>query len=347
MLLTMSSFQALRRLQVFLLTSLLVVCLLLLAGVPVTAAEIDPLPSWNEGEVKRGIIDFVDRVTAEDNPDFVPQQQRIATIDNDGTLWPEMPLIQGVFIRDRLAQRVATDPSLKEKQPYKAILEGDLAYFSRLPGSEVTALLSAVYGNATQAEYEADVRAFFANKQHPILGVPYTELAYLPMVELLDYLRDNGFQTWICSGGGIDFIRAVSQQLYGIPPQQVIGSSIEKEFIEQDGKFILQRLPQLGSFNDKAIKPVNIDLHIGRRPVFAAGNVKSGGDIAMLTYSQGREGASFQLLINHDDREREFAYQEADNASLNAAVARGWTVVSIKNDWQRVFSFQNRLDSKT
>lgn len=337
--------KGLRQFLAFMFASLLFFVLAIATIAPVSAAESDPLPSWNEGEVKGEIIAFVDRITTQDNPDFVPVEQRIATFDNDGTLWPEQPLIQGMFVRDRLAEQVANDPSLAEKQPYKAVLEGDLSRLGRLTGSEVTALLTAVYTDTDGGKYEADVRDFFATEKHPILGVPYTELAYQPMVELLDYLRANGFQTWICSGGGIDFIRVISQQMYGIPPQQVIGTSIAKAFIEQDGTFVLQRQPKIGSFNDKAVKPVNIDLHIGRRPVFAAGNVKSGGDIAMLTYSQGRAGASFQLLINHDDRSGEFAYQEPDNASLNAAATHGWTVVSIQDNWQQVFAFQDKSKS--
>ena len=161
------------------------------------------------------------------------------------------------------------------------------------------------------------------------------------MVELLAYLRQNGFQTWICSGGGIDFIRVIAEQMYGIPPQQVIGSSLKKEFIVKEGKSVLWRKAELASFNDKVVKPVNIDLHIGKRPIFAAGNVRSGGDIAMLTYSQGQAPLSLQLLLNHDDAEREFAYSEPDQASLTAAQEKGWQVVSLKKDWQRVFASQS------
>jgi hypothetical protein len=194
----------------------------------------------------------------------------------------------------------------------------------------------------TQEAFEAQARRFFATARHPTLNAPYTTLAYAPMVELLVHLRANGFQTWICSGGGIDFIRVVSQRMYSIPPEQVIGSSLEEKFTQMSGKWVLWREPEIGFVNDKGGKPVGIDLHIGRRPVFAAGNVRSGGDVAMLVYSQGRDGPSFQLLVNHDDAGREFAYAEDDNASLKAAKRNGWTVASMKNDWKEIFGLPVR-----
>lgn len=308
----------------------------LISPTPVHAID-DPLPSWNDGRVKQSITEFVARVTTANSPDFVPVADRIATFDNDGTLWAEKPVVQGMFVLARLKQMAAADPSLKQKQPFKAVLEGDVAYFKQAGEKAVMELLTATHANMTQAQFEQEVRQFFQTGVHPTLKLPYTQVTYKPMVELLEYLRANGFQTWICSGGGIDFMRVVSQPLYGIPPQQVIGSSGKQEFIQKDGKFVIWRLPEISRINDQAGKPVGINLHIGKRPVFAAGNERSGGDIAMLTYSQGRPGASFQLLINHDDAQREFAYQEPDNASLNAAQANGWQVVSIKNDWKQVF----------
>jgi hypothetical protein len=302
----------------------------------------DPLPSWNQGTVKTAIIEFVSRTTAAGSPDYIPPTERIATFDNDGTLWPEQPLIQGMFVLERLKAMGKSDPSLRQKQPFQAALEGDLAYIKQAGEEAIMQLVAAVHANQTQEQFEAEARVFFAKSSHPTFKVPYTQLAYQPMVELLAYLRKNGFQTWICSGGGIDFLRVISEPMYGIPPQQVIGSSLKKEFLEKDGKSVLWREAELASFNDKGVKPLNIDLHIGKRPVFAAGNVRSGGDIAMLTYSQGQVPLSLQLLLNHDDAEREFAYSEPDDASLTAAQEKGWQVVSLKKDWQRVFAFQSR-----
>lgn len=323
-----------------LMTATFAIVLIWLSGLtsptPVHAID-DPLPSWSDGRVKQSITEFVARVTTANSPDFVPVEDRIATFDNDGTLWAEQPVIQGMFVLARLKEMAAADPSLNQKQPFQAALTGDVAYFKQAGETAIMELLVATHANTTQEQFEQEVRSFFETGVHPTLNVPYTQVTYKPMVELLEYLRANQFQTWICSGGGIDFIREVSQQIYAIPPQQVIGSSIKTEFIEQDGKATIWRLPELGRNNDKTGKPVGIDLHIGKRPIFAAGNERSGGDIAMLTYSQGRPGASFQLLINHDDAQREFAYEEPDNASLNAAQANGWNVVSIKNDWKQVF----------
>jgi hypothetical protein len=300
-------------------------------------ATADPLPSWNDGKVKQAIIEFVSRVTTANSPDFVPVADRIATFDNDGTLWAEQPLVQGMFVLGKLQAMAAADPSLTQKQPFQAALEGDIEYFKKVGEAAVMELITATHTNMTQEQFQQEVQAFFETGVHPTLKVPYTKVTYKPMVELLEYLRANQFQTWICSGGGIDFMRVVSESLYGIPPEQVIGSSVKEEFIQRDGKYVIWRLPEIARINDRSGKPIGIDLHIGKRPVFAAGNERTGGDIAMLTYSQGRPGASFQLLINHDDAQREFAYSEPDNASLNAAQSNGWHIVSIQKDWKTVF----------
>jgi hypothetical protein len=326
--------------RIYLLITSFVIALVFLSEIMIPTpvhATADPLPSWNNGEVKRSIIEFVTRVTTADSPDFVSTADRIATFDNDGTLWAEQPVVQGMFVLEKLQAMAAADPSLTQQQPFQAALEGDVEYFKQAGEAAIMELLTATHTNMTQEQFQQEVQRFFATGIHPTLNVPYTKVTYKPMIELLEYLRDNQFQTWICSGGGIDFMRVVSQSLYGIPPEQVIGSSGKEEFIERDGKYVIWRLPEIARINDHAGKPIGIDLHIGKRPVFAAGNERTGGDIAMLTYSQGRSGASFQLLINHDDGEREFAYQEPNNASLNAAEANGWQVVSIKNDWKTVF----------
>lgn len=299
----------------------------------------DPLPSWNEGAVKQEIIEFVARVTDPDSPDFVAPEDRIATFDNDGTLWAEQPLVQLYFTLAEAESIVADNPALRSQEPYKSLLDQDLDYFKTAGEDVLTGLLAAIYADRTQAEYEAALQQFFATADYPPLGVPVSEVTYLPMVELLDYLRDNGFQTWICSGGGIDFMRHISESYYGIPPQQVIGSHIKKEWREHDGEMVTWRLPELVLVTDTVGKPIGIDLHSGKRPIFSAGNVRSGGDIAHLTYSQQQQ-PSVQLMIYHDDDDREFAYDEPDNASLQASAENGWTVVSMKNDWKTIFSFQ-------
>jgi len=300
----------------------------------------NPLPSWNNGATKQAIIKFVTRVTTANSPDFVPVEDRIATFDNDGTLWAEQPVVEGLFVLEKIKAMVIAAPSLREQQPYKAVLMGDVDYFRRKGEVAITELAMLTHGNVTQTQFEVETRRFFDTATYPKLNLPVTQIGYKPMRELLDYLRANGFQTWICSGGGIDFMRQISEPLYGIPPQQAIGSAGKEEFIEKEGKFVIWKLPELSRINDKEGKPIGIDLHIGKRPIFAAGNERSGGDIAMLTYSHQQQ-PSFQLLIDHDDGDREFAYREPDNASLNAAAANGWHVVSIKNDWRTVFSHVN------
>jgi len=242
--------------------------------------------------------------------------------------------------RDRLNELAAKDPTLKEKQPFKAALEGDREYFEKAGMKAVLELVVATHGNMSQAEFETEARQFFKTAKQPKFGVPFAQTAFLPMVELLQYLRANGFQTWICSGGWMDLMRMVTQEAYGIPSQQVIGSSLKEEWVEKDGKYVLWLLPELLTICDHAGKPVNIDLHIGKRPVLAAGNVRTGGDIEMLRYCQSRKGPTLQLMVNHDDAVREFAYGEKNHESLDAAQKNGWTVVSIKNDWKRVFAFE-------
>ncbi len=301
------------------------------------AAKTDPLPSWNDGPVKQAILGFVSRVTTEGGPDFLPVEERIAVFDNDGTLWPEKPTVQGVFLVERVKELAAKDTSLKQRQPYKGLLEGDFASLKEADDKELMEVLAATHANMTQEQFQAEVARFMRTARHPKFGVPYTQLAYQPMLEVLQLLRDNGFQTWISSGGGIDFMRVFAEDMYGIPPEQVIGSSLKEKYEKRGGKDVLWREPGVDHVNDKEGKPVGNDLHIGRSPVFVAGNVRSGGDIAMLGASQHRRGPSFQLLINHDDAAREFAYQEKDGASLRAANEGGWHVVSMRDDWKTVF----------
>ena len=297
----------------------------------------DPLPSWNDGPAKQSIITFVEKVTKPGSPDFVPVPERIATFDNDGTLWCEQPVVELVFTKERLKDLLAKDPTLKEKQPFKAALERDREYFEKAGMKAVLELVVATHGNMSQSQFEAEAREFFKTVKHPKFGVPFAQTAFLPMVELLHYLRANGFQTWICSGGWMDLMRMVTPETYGIPSQQVIGSSLKEEWVEKDGKYVVWLLPELLSVCDHAGKPVNIDLHIGKRPILAAGNVRTGGDIEMLRYCQSRKGPTLQLMVNHDDAVRESAYGEKNHESLDAAKKNGWTVISMKDDWKSIF----------
>ncbi|GAL86616.1 hypothetical protein PCC7424_1203 [Sporocytophaga myxococcoides] len=299
--------------------------------------NVDPLPSWKEGMNKKAILLFVEKVTREGSNDYVEPEDRIAVFDNDGTLWPEQPLVEGIFLLKTVKAMVAKDPSLKNKEPFKAVMEKDTGFFEKNNHKGILQLAVAAYGNKTEGTFEKDITTFLKSEKHPKFNVPYTELGYQPMLELMAFLKGKGFETWICSGGNVEFIRAFSDDMYGIPVQQVIGSTLKMDFKKVDGKHTLWRDTVIQSFNDKEEKPVNICYHIGKVPVFIAGNERSGGDIAMLTYSDERKGPSFQLLINHNDAAREFSYQEKDNASLQAAAANGWNVISIKDDWKIVF----------
>jgi phosphoglycolate phosphatase-like HAD superfamily hydrolase len=298
----------------------------------------DPLPSWNDGPAKRGIIDFVTRVTREGGPDFAPVADRVATFDNDGTLWAEKPLpVEVYFIFSRVRELAAKDPSLKERQPFKAALEGDVAYFQQAGKKAILDLFVATETGSDQERFAAEARRYLEKWRNPKLDRPYTEIAYQPMIELLAYLRRNGFQTWICSGGTVDFLRVFAPQIYGIPIDRIIGSELKLESRMEGDRLVIWRLPEIEAINDKEGKPVGINRQIGKRPIFVAGNVGNYGDIAMMQYSKGRAGQTFQLLINHDDAAREFDYGEKNNASLNAAKTYGFTVVNIKNDWKTVF----------
>lgn len=300
----------------------------------------DPLPSWKDGKTKQAILTFVADVTNKDGPKYVSPEERIATFDNDGTLWCEQPVVQFVFVVDRLKQIIEQKPELPDKPAVAAALKGDIAYFERAGEPALAEIIFLTHAGMTVDEFDGLAAKFFKTAKHPKYGVLLKEATFLPMRELLAYLRDNGFKTYICSGGGIEFMRVVSQEIYGIPPEQVIGSAGVLHYQEENGKAVLTKTPKLLTFNDKQGKPAGIALHIGRVPIFAAGNVRTGGDIAMLRYSQSSKHPSLQLLVNHDDADREFAYSEKDSRSLNAAKEYGWTVVSIKDDWNVVFSFK-------
>ncbi len=314
------------------------------SGRPMSASaakpDRDPLPSWKEGKTKQAILKFVADVTTKGGPKYVPPDDRIATFDNDGTLWCEHPVVQLAFVIDRLKQLIDQKPELRDKPAVAAALKGDVAYFEREGEHAIAELVYLTHAGMTLDEFHELAVKFFRTAKHPKYGVLLKEATYQPMRELLAFLRDNGFKTYICSGGGIEFLRVVSQEIYGIPPKQVIGTAGVLEYQERDGKVVLVKVPKLLSFNDKQGKPAGIALHTGRVPILAAGNVRTGGDIAMLRYSQGGKHPSLQLLVNHDDAIREFAYAEKDNGSLTAAREHGWAVVSMKDDWNVIFSFR-------
>jgi phosphoglycolate phosphatase-like HAD superfamily hydrolase len=304
----------------------------------------DPLPSWNDSVAKQAILDFVTRVTKKGGPDFVPEADRISTFDNDGTLWCEQPFyFQGLFAFDRIKALAPQHPEWQERQPFKAVLDNDMKALAASGEKGLLELVMVSHAGNTTEEFQAIVRDWFDNAKHPRFQRPYHELVYQPMVELLDYLRANGFKTFIVSGGGIEFMRLWAEEAYGIPPEQVIGSSIVTKFEMRSGKPVLVRLPQLNFLDDDAGKPVAINQHIGRRPIAAFGN--SDGDLQMLQWTAAGDGLRFCLLLHHTDSEREWAYDRDSmvgrlNIALDEASARNWTVVDMKKDWKRVFSFE-------
>ncbi len=306
------------------------------------ARNSDPLPSWNDGPAKKSIIAFVEKITKEGSPDFVPVPERTATFDNDGTLWCEKPMpVQLFFVIDRVKSLAPQHPEWKDKEPFASILKGDPK--GLMAGGErglVEALMSTHAGNTTD-EFEKIVKDWIATAKHPKTGKLYTEMVYKPMLEVLAYLRANGFKTYIVSGGGIEFMRPWTERVYGIPPEQVVGSSVKTKFEMRDGTPVLVRLPEVNFNDDKGGKPVGIHEHIGRRPVMAFGN--SDGDLQMLQWTAAGAGPRFCLYVHHDDAEREYAYDRTDHLAKldkgwDEAKAKGWTVASMKSDWNRVFS---------
>ena len=326
---------------------LLLKSLLFLLAFTNAAFAADPLPSWNDTAPKNAIIAFIDKVTKEGSPDFVPPAERIAVFDNDGTLWSEQPMpVQFYFAVDRVKALSAQHPEWKDKEPFASILKGD--YQTALAGGEhaIMELFAATHTGMTTVEFEQIVKHWIATAKNPTTGKRFVDMTYQPMLEVLAYLRANGFKNFIVSGGGIEFMRPWAEQAYGIPPEQVVGSSMKTKFELRDGKPVLVRLPELNFNDDKGDKPVGINQHIGRRPIAAFGN--SRGDKEMLEYTQGGSGARFELLVLHDDAAREFAYGPArglPDVKLGAfppaldeeAKTAGWTVVSMKDDWKSVF----------
>jgi hypothetical protein len=304
----------------------------------------DPLPSWNDGKAKQAIVGFVEQVTKQSSPTFVTPAERLATFDNDGTLWAEQPMyFQLLFALDRVRVLAPQHPEWKDKEPFASLLKGDVK--GALAGGEpaIAQIVMATHAGMTTAEFETLVRDWIASAKHPKTGRLYTEMVYQPMLELLAYLRANGFKTFIVSGGGIEFMRPWTEKVYGIPPEQVVGSSIKTKFELRDGKPVLARLPELNFIDDGPGKPVGIQQHIGRRPIFAFGN--SDGDLQMLQWTAAGGGARLMGLVHHTDAAREWAYDRTSaigrlDKALDEAQAKGWTVVDMKTDWKRVFAFE-------
>ncbi|GJL71227.1 MAG: haloacid dehalogenase [Nitrosomonas sp.] len=314
---------------------------LLLAVVMVAAQAAEPLPSWNDGAARSAIVKFVDTVTTQGSPDFVPEPARIAVFDNDGTLWAEQPMyFQLLFAIDRVKALAPNHPEWKHKEPFASLLKGDVK--TALAGGEHAALeiVMATHAGITTAEFEKIARGWIANARHPTTQRLYAEMIYQPMLELLDYFRTNGFKTFIVSGGGVEFMRAWVNEVYGIPPEQVIGSSIKTEFRINNGVPVLTRLPEVNFIDDREGKPVAINQHIGRRPIAAFGN--SDGDLQMLQWTAAGDSARLVAYVHHTDGDREWAYDRKSSIGqldegLDEAQAKDWLVIDMKKDWKQIY----------
>lgn len=301
------------------------------------AALADPLPSWADTETKSAIIDFVKRVTDPASAEYVTPEDRIATFDNDGNLWAEQPVyFQLIYALDRVKQRAAEDPSILSTDALKAAAEGDIEALAAGGLDALLEVLAVSHAEISVEDFQADVSAWLDDARHPGTGMRYDEMVYQPMLELLRYLRDEQFQTWIVSGGGVHFVRAFAQEAYNIPPERVVGSSTPTEYV--DG--VVMKLPGVDFVDDKEGKPVGIDSRIGKRPIFASGN--SDGDFAMLEYTTGGDGPRFGMLLHHTDGEREFAYDREGhigvlNRGLDEGPDRGWIIVDMAEDWLRIW----------
>jgi phosphoglycolate phosphatase-like HAD superfamily hydrolase len=320
----------------------------LLAGCAAPSTRpADPLPSWNDGPARQSIVAFVAKVTQEGTAGYVPPAERIAVFDNDGCLWSEQPVyVQLAFALDRVKALAPQHPEWQTQEPFASLLKGDVA--SALAGGEkaIAQIIMATHAGTTTEEFGAIVQDWLATARHPVTGRPYTGMVYQPMLEVLAYLRANGFKTFIVSGGGIEFMRPWAEDVYGIPPEQVIGSSIKVKYERRDGRPVLVRLPELNFIDDKSGKPVGINQHIGRRPIAAFGN--SDGDRQMLEWTQAGDGARLMVLVHHDDAAREYSYGAESqigtfsDALMTEAKSKGWTVISMKQDWKTVFAFEKK-----
>jgi len=299
------------------------------------------MPSWKDTQTKQAILDFVAAVTDQNSPDYVPPVERIAAFDNDGTLWCEHPMpVQVMAILDALATAVQQNPALGEQPLYRAAAEKDMAWFApymsneRIP--ELIGMMLAAGAGETQADFESRVTTWLAEARHPRFGTPYTQVIYRPMVELLDYLRDNDFRVFIVSGGGMDFVRLFSETIYGVPRENVVGSNMKLSWEYRDGAPVLVRQAGIVEpFNDGPGKPINIQLHVGRPPILVGGN--SNGDVPLMEFAAASGKPCLNLLVRHDDAEREYASDHSAEQALKTAKERNWTIVSMKNDFRNVF----------
>ncbi|HTF70922.1 MAG TPA: HAD family hydrolase [Edaphobacter sp.] len=317
----------------------LVAGFILAPALPASAA--DPLPSWNNTTPKKTIIAFVEKVTKQGSTDFVPVPERIATFDNDGTLWSEKPVpFQLIFAFDRVKALEPQHPEWKTQEPFASLLKGDMQGVAAAGEKGILDIMVATHTGMTTDEFTKEVQAWIATAKDPKSGRLYTEMVFQPMLELLAYLRGNGFKTFIVSGGGVEFMRPWTERVYGIPPEQVVGSAGKLKLEMSDGKPVLLKLPEVDLIDDKEGKPVGIQSRIGRRPIAAFGN--SDGDLQMLEWTMAGSGARFALFVHHDDAKREFAYDRLDkmqqfSKGWDEAVIKGWTVVSMKDDWKIIY----------
>jgi len=322
--------------------SLLIKCSLALLLLVSTAFAADPLPSWNDTAPKKAIVAFIEEVTKPGSRGFVPVEERIATFDNDGTLWAEQPMyFQQAFLLDRVKALAPQHPEWKNKQPFKAALAGDLKAVSTGGVDAWFKLDIATHSGNTTEEFAQIVKEWSVTAKHPLTGRLYTKMAYQPMLELLAYLRANGFKTFIVSGGDIDFMRPWTEKVYGVPPEQVVGSSMKTKFELRNGNPVLVLLPEINFIDDNAGKAIGIDQYIGRRPIASFGN--SDGDLQMMQWTAAGSGARFCLFVHHTDAEREWAYDRKSvdghfDKALDEALVKGWTVVSMKDDWKVIYA---------
>jgi hypothetical protein len=314
------------------------------AGCGVNAQRPDPLPSWNDSASKRTIVDFVANVTRQGGTDFVPVAERIATFDNDGTLWGEQPFyVQVAFALDRVKALAPEHPEWKQTQPFKAVLDGDMKAVAATGERGLVEIMSATHVGNTTEEFDGIVRDWIGAARHPITKRLYTEMVYQPMLEVLAYLRANGFKTFIVSGGGVEFMRPWAERVYGVPPEQVIGSRVKIKHEYRDGRPVLLRLPEIDLIDDRAGKPIGIHHAIGRRPIAAFGN--SDGDFEMLEWTTSARGPRLGVIVHHTDATREWAYDRQSHIgtltrALDEAPRRGWTLVDMQRDWKAIYPFQ-------
>jgi phosphoglycolate phosphatase-like HAD superfamily hydrolase len=313
-------------------------------GASAEPANPDPLPSWNDGPTKQSIIDFVARVTKEGGPDYVAPPERVATFDNDGTLWVEQPMYnQFVFALDEVKKQANQHPEWKDQEPFKSVLAGDLKAVAAMGEKGMVEIVAATHSGMTTVDFNESVKQWLETAKHPRFKVLYTDLVYQPMLELLSYLRANGFKTFIVSGGGVEFMRNFADKTYGVPPEQVIGSSGVTQYQMWDASPVLIKQPKVLFVDDGPGKPEGINHFIGRQPIFAFGN--SDGDKEMLEWTAFCQHLCFMGLVHHTDAEREYAYDRNSEVgkldkALDEAIAKGWTVVDMKNDWKVIFPWE-------